>query len=415
MIQLVIFADDFTGAVDTGVQFSKQGISTLVTLDRSLDIAESTAEVLIVDVESRHISPQEAYQRVYSLVKKAQQMGVRNFYKKTDSTLRGNIGSELSALLDASGEDVLVFVPAFPKLQRTTHNGIQYVDGISLDKTAFAKDPFTPVPSGYVPDIIHAQSQVDTVLTVVGEIDDVLEHRQNPAVVVMDAQTDRELERIGHELGKRTPPVRLMAGCAGFAGHLSKVIPFHQMEKQQLAKAERLLVVCGSLNTISLNQARYAERLDHVRSHAFTAKQKTQDGYVNTPEGQTFTEMVAGELRQPGTVILKSVALSKEDESFVAAKGSHVSIAANMGSIACSILEHAKVDLLVVFGGDTLFGIVSRMNCRAIIPQVEILPGIVQAKLICESGTVQVVTKAGGFGDENSLAEIIRAYRGSSK
>ena len=124
MIQLVVFADDFTGAVDTGVQFSKQGISTLVTLDRSLDIAESTAEVLIVDVESRHVSPQEAYQRVYSLVKKAQQMGVRNFYKKTDSTLRGNIGSELSALLDASGEDVLVFVPAFPKLQRTTHNGI---------------------------------------------------------------------------------------------------------------------------------------------------------------------------------------------------------------------------------------------------------------------------------------------------
>ena len=120
-------------------------------------------------------------------------------------------------------------------------------------------------------------------------------------------------------------------------------------------------------------------------------------------------------IRQPGTVILKSVALSKEDESFVAAKGSHVSIAANMGSIACSILERAKVDLLVVFGGDTLFGIVSRMNCRAIIPQVEILPGIVQAKLICESGTVQVVTKAGGFGDENSLAEIIRAYRGSSK
>lgn len=33
MIKLVIIADDLTGALDTGVQFSKKNISTIVTAD----------------------------------------------------------------------------------------------------------------------------------------------------------------------------------------------------------------------------------------------------------------------------------------------------------------------------------------------------------------------------------------------
>ena len=33
MLKLLVIADDFTGALDTGVQFSKQGIQTLVSTE----------------------------------------------------------------------------------------------------------------------------------------------------------------------------------------------------------------------------------------------------------------------------------------------------------------------------------------------------------------------------------------------
>ena len=33
MLKLLVIADDFTGALDTGVQFSRQGIQTLVSTE----------------------------------------------------------------------------------------------------------------------------------------------------------------------------------------------------------------------------------------------------------------------------------------------------------------------------------------------------------------------------------------------
>ena len=39
MMGLLVIADDLTGAADTGVQFSKQGVRTLVTIDPHVDPA----------------------------------------------------------------------------------------------------------------------------------------------------------------------------------------------------------------------------------------------------------------------------------------------------------------------------------------------------------------------------------------
>jgi uncharacterized protein YgbK (DUF1537 family) len=63
MIKLLVIADDFTGAMDTGVQFSKKGVPTLVTTDRRacLQAPDEKTEVLVVDIESRHLRAPEAY------------------------------------------------------------------------------------------------------------------------------------------------------------------------------------------------------------------------------------------------------------------------------------------------------------------------------------------------------------------
>ena len=38
MLKLLVIADDFTGALDTGVQFSRQGIQTLVSTETVVHI-----------------------------------------------------------------------------------------------------------------------------------------------------------------------------------------------------------------------------------------------------------------------------------------------------------------------------------------------------------------------------------------
>ena len=115
MILLLIIADDFTGALDTGVQFAARGARTEVVVDPQIDFSACGADVLVVDTETRHLPAADAYKAVFDLVERARRAGVRFIYKKTDSALRGNIGAELSALLEASGLRQLPFLPAYPK------------------------------------------------------------------------------------------------------------------------------------------------------------------------------------------------------------------------------------------------------------------------------------------------------------
>ena len=48
MLLLLILADDFTGALDTGVQFAACGIPTRVVVGEQVDFAANDAAVLVV-------------------------------------------------------------------------------------------------------------------------------------------------------------------------------------------------------------------------------------------------------------------------------------------------------------------------------------------------------------------------------
>ena len=102
MVKLLIIADDFTGALDTGVQFAAGGAETRVVTntDYDFDRVDENVQVLVLDAETRHLSRDEAYRVVFHITKKAFESGIPFIYKKTDSALRGNIGSELKAVLD---------------------------------------------------------------------------------------------------------------------------------------------------------------------------------------------------------------------------------------------------------------------------------------------------------------------------
>ena len=102
MVKLLIIADDFTGALDTGVQFAARGAATRVVTDLAYDFTLADAEVLVMVAETRHLPPEEAYDVVYRTARNAREAGIPYIYKKTDSALRGNIGSELTAVMDLS-------------------------------------------------------------------------------------------------------------------------------------------------------------------------------------------------------------------------------------------------------------------------------------------------------------------------
>lgn len=83
MVELLIMADDFTGALDAGVQLAKKGIKTLVTFYTGLDApVPEGVQVISVDLETRHMSPSKAYDRVSSAAAFAKEHGIERIYKK---------------------------------------------------------------------------------------------------------------------------------------------------------------------------------------------------------------------------------------------------------------------------------------------------------------------------------------------
>src|SRR6185436_7217213 len=121
MNRLAILADDLSSATDCGAQVVRSGLSVVVPLQGySLPIQARAAQVISVDTDSRSLSADCAYANVRTAAQQLVAEGLTDFYKSVDSTLRGNLGAEIEAVLDIVKPDCAIIAPAFPKYGRTT-------------------------------------------------------------------------------------------------------------------------------------------------------------------------------------------------------------------------------------------------------------------------------------------------------
>jgi len=154
-MDVLVLADDLTGALEAGARFAGCGIEARVTADTGL--METLAPVLVVDTETRHARPAEAARTIYALAREGRDRGARYLYKKTDSTLRGNIGSELGAALRASPGSPLLYVPAYPQMGSTVKGARLYVRGVPVAETGFASDTLNPIAESNILAVLSEQ------------------------------------------------------------------------------------------------------------------------------------------------------------------------------------------------------------------------------------------------------------------
>lgn len=421
MSKLLVIADDFTGALDTGVQFAKQGIPTFVTTDLSGDFTgREDAEVLVLDLESRHLPPAEAYGRVERVARAASESGIPHFYKKTDSTLRGNIGSELAALLAACGGGPLSFVPAFPKNGRITKGGVQYVSGVPLAETGFAKDPFNPVLHSAVAEIIAEQADIPVrCVPAEGYAASLQEPSAEAEVCVYDAETNADMARLGEEL-RAAGRLRLLAGCAGFAEILPALLGLRTSLIKWEGNRDSLLLVSGSVNQLAIDQMRRAQA-EGIPMITLTPQQKFNRAFPGSPDCEALIGEVSRTLAREKKAAIRSIeerAQIGEADRYARQNGIPEEeqpelISRNMGCIVKTLFERTPPGTLAVFGGDTLFGIMEALGCSGIYPAAEISPGVVASMAVSKAGSFGIVTKAGGFGGEDVVQVIERFVFGN--
>lgn len=412
MVKLLVIADDFTGALDTGVQFAASGAETRVVTNIEYDFSRTGREVqvLVLVAETRHVKWEEAYRMVYGIAKRACESGIPYLYKKTDSALRGNIGSELKAVLDAAGKRSLHFLPAFPRMNRVTRNGIHYIDGSPVHESVFGKDPFEPVTCSYIPDMMRGEVPVTVVESMDGW------ERQN-GVMVYDASTDEELMSIGSFL-KEKGELGLTAGCAGFAAVLPQLLGLSGKRRERISLDKKFLVACGSVNPITVRQLDYAERAGMKRIR-LTPEQKLEKDYLESEEGNRALEEWTKTALEEECCIFDTNDLPGCRAACEYA-GSHglsldelrVRIADTLGRVVEHLVRAGVKSTMLLTGGDTLMGFMRHIGCDEIVPVCEMAPGTVLSQVDIDGRTYSIISKSGGFGEEKLIAELAEKIGG---
>ena len=369
--RLLIIADDLTGANDTGVQFAKQGIDVLVSLvpEQDLQTFAPVCQVLVVNTESRHLSPEQAYQRVYQVAQQGVQLGIPQFYKKTDSTLRGNVGSELAALLAATNAPELFFAPAYPKLHRTTRDGLQFVNGVPLQRSAFAVDPLNPVLEASIAKVIAQQTDIAT-KPFVPHVTETNDH----TIYVVDAESDDDL-RVAADWLNAKP---LLAGSAGLAEFLAEAMLGSPEPRVSPPLPLPVLVVNGSLHEVSLQQVKHAAE---------------QGWGVIEVTAETSVAQLNAALDGTQRVVLTTSSCTINPQ-----------FAQQLARLVHPM--RTRFSLMVVFGGDTLAAIAAISGWTAFRPLTELRPGVPLVQ-VGGTGGLLLLTKAGGFGPVDFITKYL--------
>lgn len=437
--RLGIIADDLTGAMDTGVQFAKEGLHTVVMLGEG-ELPE--AEMVVASTDSRDLPAAEAFRRAREA---GLRLAGRTIYKKLDSTLRGNLGPEIDGLLDALALERALVAPAYPSAGRTTVGGLHMVHGVPLAESNFASDPTWPATESHLPTILSKQTRravghldLSVVRQGVGAVAATL--RAEPApIVAADAETPEDLRTLAMALA-RMEEGWLPCGSAGLAEEWPRALGLERprTELRWTEDSHAVLVLSGSRNRASAEQLRRADAEGYVRlvnltlchrefgtpchperSEASLRSERSfavdQDDTCRAPgdgvPGNEDAEIAAdvAALLNQGTNVALTTTFSEYHE------GKAMAVAARLAEIAGLALARARVAGLFLTGGDVARAVCRRLGATALQALGEVQPGVPAGLLVGGPyGGTRVVTKAGGFGNDKAIMESIDCLRGKT-
>ncbi len=427
-----IIADDLTGANDTALQFFTKGASTEIILDyKDFPACGMHTDVWAISTETRNIEGCEAGLITFeACLAFKNNLKIEYFYKKIDSTLRGNIAFEILSALEACDFNCAIIAPAFIQEGRVTVGGYQLVKGIPIERTEAARDPHCPIYESNIVNILKKQLEYTKQYTVglidfstvakgAGPITMKLNEliKEGKKLIVVDALSIVDMEQIALAMRKSSYRV-LPCGSAGFAQVLADdwlegVRPQHI--KKTIPSLPKLVLSGSATQTsnLQINKLRYDEDI----TNTYFINLKTQDILKGVDEN--ILERIISNLVKNNIVTVGLEELTHElekenseardlliDEGITQEEFAH-KITNYLAQLAYEVKEK-KDFVLITIGGETSFKCIKKLGCEHLQVVDEILPAIP----LCLSSTGQlVVTKSGNLGNYTTLIEIMKYFK----
>jgi uncharacterized protein YgbK (DUF1537 family) len=403
ILEFAVIADDLTGSLDTGLQFRKRGLSTVVPLRKGF---RPKTRVLVVNTDSRNLDGDLAYQKVYKVCRN---LKARSLYKKIDSTMRGNVGREVLAILDAQRISKAIIIPTIPIFGRTVEKGILRVHGKPLLRTSYAKDPFHPLWTSKIPDLLQKETGRP-----IGHIP-IKRVRESPyrlaeriekspeRILAVDAVIPSDLKAIASAWKYMSGRV-LPCGSVALAEEIAATLSHRPIAETKVCRGP-VLLISASRNPHTAEQLREAQKYFNL-----PCLEPDLDRLLNPRRATAEAGAISNHLER---VLAKNhgAILTTTFQKHIPGKENAIPKA--LGMVASGLLGKRRLGGLVLTGGDLAMGVCGRLRASALSIQEEVLPGIPCSTLM--GGPFQglrLVTKAGGFGEREALLQILHYLRG---
>ncbi len=349
-----MIADDLTGGGDIGVQFADKGLKVVLSVDvECIKDMPMDAEVWVINTQSRSENDKNAAKKVKKAAGLLKDWNAEYYYKKIDSTLRGQIGAELEAFIEVLDIEILPLCAAFPDIGRTTVDSVHYVEGKRIDETSYSEDIKSPVKEANIKILLSNQMN-------------------NPEKVdVKDASTNEDLEKLSNEYAGK-----VFAGAAAWAGKLADCWLSSPRKVQSIILTPGpVLAISGSLNPVSLKQVEYWE--DSGLGGIDINENKNEVDDEDDLLVKTIGEEVTGSLKR-------------------------------LNKIAGSYWNSGKWNHVILNGGDTAYSFFLSQG----IQQVDVIKSLDTGIALTANEGSYIVLKPGGYGEVDMLIKLARLLDG---
>ena len=414
MQKYIVIADDLTGSNATCSLFKKIGLRAASILKLQGDI-NYDVDVISYSTASRGLDKEEAYKKVSEAIKILKNKDVLVYNKRIDSTLRGNIGTEINAMLDNLEDDrIAVVIPSYPDSGRIVVNKTMLVNGVLLENSDAGKDPKTPIKTSCVESLVQKDIKYSSTYFTLSDIAQPIEEIakkiqeaiKKSRVLIFDAVNNEDIIKISKAIIHSDINI-ITVDPGPFTLYYSKEL----QKKNHLEK--KILMVIGSVTTTTKKQVEYILQEEDI----FLVKMRVEDFFEEescSKEIERVISFIKKGIESYDLFLVttspigdeKKADLQKLAEKLNATVEEISKIIANTltETIVKILKETQKFEGIYSSGGDITIALLEKLKAIGVEIREEVIPLAAYGRIIGgDFPNLKLVSKGGMVGDEKTI------------
>ena len=414
MQKYIVIADDLTGSNATCSLFKKIGLRAASILKLQGDI-NYDVDVISYSTASRGLDKEEAYKKVSEAIKILKNKDVLVYNKRIDSTLRGNIGTEINAMLDNLEDDrIAVVIPSYPDSGRIVVNKTMLVNGVLLENSDAGKDPKTPIKTSCVESLIQKGIKYSSTYFTLSDIEQPIEEIvkkiqeaiKKSRVLIFDAVNNEDIIKISKAIIHSDINI-ITVDPGPFTLYYSKEL----QKKNHLEK--KILMVIGSVTATTKKQIEYILQEEDI----FLVKMKIEDFFEKescSKEIERVISFIKKGITSYDLFLVTTSPIGDEKKADLQKLAENLNttveeiskiIANTLTETVVKILkETEKFEGVYSSGGDITIALLEKLKAIGVEIREEVIPLAAYGRLIGgDFPNLKLVSKGGMVGDEKTI------------